>query len=340
MIKSVAIPLDRVRLQIVTNPKKKDMRELWRIYGGENKILLNGPFFDFSTYKAGVHLKMDGNVLCKPNYGEWGFAWNKNEPPVWTVLPTDGYSNYVTNTVVIPKDGQPRSQLTSHLDADGTKAKPRYTSRPAWGLKDSRFMIYVNSGAVSLWGLQNILVDSKWSNAIVGDGGGSTAYKDSNTEIYTSRKIPYWLLVEVIDNEPKGDKPMNGAKIRAYSLSKDGDKKLSKNFTVREFACSDGSDPVFISDDLVALLQKIRDHYAKAVNINSSYRTPAKNKAVGGATYSQHLYGTAADFHIKGVTPKQIAAYVETLIPNTGGIGIYDSFIHVDVRGQRARWNG
>ena len=53
-----------------------------------------------------------------------------------------------------------------------------------------------------------------------------------------------------------------------------------------------------LSHDLVEILQKIRDHFGKAVNINSAYRTPAKNKQVGGAAYSQHLYGMAADISI------------------------------------------
>lgn len=133
---------------------------------------------------------------------------------------------------------------------------------------------------------------------------------------------------------------MNGIKVRAYSKAKDGNKQLTKNFKVREFACSDGTDVIFISHDLVEILQKIRDHFGKPVNINSAYRTPNKNKQVGGAAYSQHLYGTAADISIKGVSPKTVAEYAETLLPKSGGIGIYGTFTHVDVRAVRSRWNG
>lgn len=129
-------------------------------------------------------------------------------------------------------------------------------------------------------------------------------------------------------------------KIYAYSKAKDGAKNVAANFKVKEFACNDGSDPIFIAPELVEILQKIRTHFGKAVNINSAYRTPTYNKKVGGATYSQHLYGTAADIRVTGVTPKNVAAYVETLIPNTGGIGIYSNFVHVDVREVKSRWNG
>ena len=128
--------------------------------------------------------------------------------------------------------------------------------------------------------------------------------------------------------------------IKAYSKAKDGNKKLSTNFKVKEFACTDGSDPIFIDSDLVNVLQKIRNHFGKSVTITSAYRTPTKNKAVGGQAYSQHLYGRAADIKVKGITPKKVAAYAETLLKNKGGIGIYSTFTHIDTRPTRSRWNG
>ena len=133
---------------------------------------------------------------------------------------------------------------------------------------------------------------------------------------------------------------MNGAEVRAYSKGKDGVKKITANFRVREFACSDGSDVIFVSGELAEVLQKIRTHFGRAVTINSGYRTPAHNRKVGGAAYSQHLYGTAADITVKGVKPRDVAAYAETLLPNTGGIGIYSTFTHIDVRKVKSRWNG
>lgn len=128
--------------------------------------------------------------------------------------------------------------------------------------------------------------------------------------------------------------------INSYSLAKDGTTYISKNFRVREFACKDGSDPVFIDDDLVGVLQQIRDHFGKAVTITSAFRTASHNKKVGGATYSQHCYGKAADIKVSGVAPSKVAEYVETLMPNTGGIGRYSTFTHVDVRSTKSRWNG
>lgn len=66
--------------------------------------------------------------------------------------------------------------------------------------------------------------------------------------------------------------------INAYSLAKDGTKKLSTDFKVREFRCKDGSDPIFIDSELVEVLQKIRTHFGKAVNINSAFRTASHGR--------------------------------------------------------------
>ena len=135
--------------------------------------------------------------------------------------------------------------------------------------------------------------------------------------------------------------------IQAYSLSKEGYKQLRPHFRVREFRCRDGSDPVFVDDELVALLQQIRQHFGTPLTITSGYRTPAHNKACGGAAYSQHLYGRAADFKIAGVGPDTVAAYAETLLPDRGGIGVYppktgraEGWVHIDTRPEKSRWRG
>lgn len=130
--------------------------------------------------------------------------------------------------------------------------------------------------------------------------------------------------------------------VEQYYKSKDGNKKLSTNFTVKEFACKDGSDYLLVNTALVALLQKVRDHFGKPITINSAYRNVAYNKKVGGASNSQHVLGYAADIVVKGVAPKEVATYVESIMPNSGGIGEYGGckgeFTHIDTRTKRSRW--
>lgn len=132
---------------------------------------------------------------------------------------------------------------------------------------------------------------------------------------------------------------MNGAVVHAYSKAKDGAVQLTANFKVREFACKDGSEALFVSTELAQVLQKIRSRFGRPVTINSAYRTAAHNSSEGGSPTSQHLYGLAADIVVQGVTPKEVARYAETVLGAKGGIGLYQWGVHVDVRAKRSRWD-
>ncbi|MEN9907138.1 MAG: hypothetical protein RLZZ540_279 [Bacteroidota bacterium] len=123
--------------------------------------------------------------------------------------------------------------------------------------------------------------------------------------------------------------------------------KLTENFNSKEFDCKDGAPvpAMFMSNckQVAENLQILRNHLGVPVTVTGSgYRTPAHNKKVGGAKFSQHLTASAADINAKGHTPKQLAAVIEELIAEgkmkQGGIGIYPNFVHYDIRGTKARW--
>ena len=133
--------------------------------------------------------------------------------------------------------------------------------------------------------------------------------------------------------------------IRQYSLARDGSRRLAPDFKVRELRCKDGTDTVMVDEVLTVVLQCIREHFGKAVTITSGYRTAAHNAAVGGAKFSQHLYGRAADIRVEGVSVEDVAAYAESLMPDWGGVGRYPvkagratGWVHVDTRQNKSRW--
>ena len=73
--------------------------------------------------------------------------------------------------------------------------------------------------------------------------------------------------------------------------------------------------------------------------INSAYRCPERNKQVGGADNSQHLYGKAADISLHTI-PLQIEEIKRIARPiGFTGVGLYNSFIHLDVRENFANWD-
>ncbi|MCP4438789.1 MAG: DUF882 domain-containing protein [Aureispira sp.] len=93
---------------------------------------------------------------------------------------------------------------------------------------------------------------------------------------------------------------------------------------------------------LMKQLDVIRGALGVAMNINSGYRSPEHNANVGGATNSQHKLGTASDISCS-IPPRKVHAVIAGLIDagqiSQGGLGLYNSFVHYDIRGSKARWN-
>lgn len=87
--------------------------------------------------------------------------------------------------------------------------------------------------------------------------------------------------------------------IAAYISKAGRDHKISPHFALKEMACKDGSDKVLYSTGLMSMLEKLRAYGGFTVHINSGYRSPSYNRKIGGASKSQHIYGTAADIIVK-----------------------------------------
>ena len=117
--------------------------------------------------------------------------------------------------------------------------------------------------------------------------------------------------------------------VKYYNYPADKDVQLSAHFKMGEFV--DPSDytsapfpsTVPIDSDLIDILEQVREHFGCTFcNINSGYRTPAADKAVGGSGSGPHTYGCAADayFYKNGqpVESRLIACYLQ----DTGAHGI------------------
>lgn len=90
---------------------------------------------------------------------------------------------------------------------------------------------------------------------------------------------------------------------------------------------------------LADYLEDVRELFGKrTVLINSGYRPPAVNHAVGGASNSQHLYGAAADIVVSGFAPHEVYKKLDRWHGDKGGLGDGSNFTHIDLRGYRARF--
>lgn len=132
----------------------------------------------------------------------------------------------------------------------------------------------------------------------------------------------------------KGAKSME---IKSYVVEKQGNEQITEHFKVKEFACKDGTPIVFVDYYLAAILEVARKKIDKPIIITSGYRTITHNQKVGGAKYSYHTRGMAADIKADGVTPKELAKVLNSIVPDSGGIIVYDSWVHFDTRNEKYR---
>lgn len=99
--------------------------------------------------------------------------------------------------------------------------------------------------------------------------------------------------------------------------------KLTENFSLAEMTKSETALRLDLPNDpepdhlenmkklAENVLQPVRDHYGRGVKVNSAYRHPDVNRAVGGSTTSDHCKGMAADIEIPGVPNAELAEWIK-----------------------------
>jgi len=152
---------------------------------------------------------------------------------------------------------------------------------------------------------------------------------------------------------------------------------VSPHFKLKQFLCKqNGEYPKYLvlKEKLLLKLELIlsevnaRGYRCNTFHVMSGYRTPYYNKAIGNVKYSRHIYGGAADIFIDenpkdemmddlnqdGKIDYKDAAVIYQITDKlygesfyqrfVGGLARYKKtvnhgpFVHVDVRGRRARW--
>lgn len=98
--------------------------------------------------------------------------------------------------------------------------------------------------------------------------------------------------------------------------------QISPHFTLQELIVSNAAQKLHLNNNPPPtvipnmqnlcnnVLEKVRVHFGKPVNILSCYRSSEVNEKVGGSSDSQHITGEAADFIVKGVSNKDVAEWI------------------------------
>ena len=118
--------------------------------------------------------------------------------------------------------------------------------------------------------------------------------------------------------------------------------RLSDHFTAHEAACP-CCGMLTVNRTLVGCLERLREMCGNVpVRVTSWCRCKAWNELVGGVPASQHTLGRAVDIVVQGMDPIEVAEIANRIGEfSHGGIGIYETFVHLDVRTTGpARWTG
>ena len=154
--------------------------------------------------------------------------------------------------------------------------------------------------------------------------GGTHGLEDrkAKTKTYFSQlSAPAGAAPKVV--APVAAKPAAAPAPVAAAVGKvSADMQLSEHFNLKEFTKSETAirkridntpGPAHASNlqkVCEKILEPVRRHYGKPVRINSGYRGPALNAAVGGSSKSQHCNGEAVDFEIDGLANPELAKWV------------------------------
>ena len=125
------------------------------------------------------------------------------------------------------------------------------------------------------------------------------------------------------------------------------EKKITENFTMEEFTRSETAEKLGIRNEpdsraklaivnlCAKLLQPLRDIYGNPIRINSGYRCPELNKAVGGVPNSMHQNGEASDLSIDGKARELLELIEENHLPFDQAI-LYrkQNFLHVSLKAE------
>lgn len=122
----------------------------------------------------------------------------------------------------------------------------------------------------------------------------------------------------------------------------------SPYFDRSEFACNCGCGQDTVDIDLFKILSGLRQYFGRPISINSGNRCYEYNEKVqkeanpnyvSGSSKSQHVLSKAADIVVKGVSPDEVADYLEKKYKGLYGIGRYNTFTHIDSRSSMSRWD-
>ena len=161
-----SIPLSKIeKIELYQNLSRLSMATIKARTGAD--YIINGSIYSFRTFKPFGNVKINGQIIYSPGYGEYGFAWNTGEDISYEKLPSNK-RNYLGCCGMLL--GGIKQVLHYNSDMGGVR------QRSAIGLKDGNLVLYACNGVHSKTpeSLQSYALKQGWKSGLMLDGGGST----------------------------------------------------------------------------------------------------------------------------------------------------------------------
>jgi len=157
--------------------------------------VLNAGFFNRTTFEPVSWLVIDGNVISKDGYNDFGFALGDSCGPEMTSDKTE------THIYLVPilKDGK---RLNRDLTPD--VARPAARSAVGW-YPNGRILLWCDKAVMDRRHLQDILLSYGISDALMCDGGGSVQGDFPDGIVESDRLVPTYLLFWAEGYEKEND---------------------------------------------------------------------------------------------------------------------------------------
>lgn len=193
------IPLSNIRrIAILTG----EGRSLSQVKGSADYIL-NGGFYDMTTFKPTGHLKADGKVLGTSGWNCWGFLWDTGPDIRMDVVPDKGGKNYISGVELIT----PAGKLSYSKDVGGSRG------RTAIGLSGDSLILYCSGDgtkdASTPEKLKEELAAYGAVSALMLDGGGSSQCDFQGQKINSSRRVQNYIAVWLNPDEEKEEETVS-----------------------------------------------------------------------------------------------------------------------------------
>lgn len=330
----IQIESSPVKLRVVSDTLFKERPALSSQLANDEKVFVkNGTEFDLQSYlpAAGNHVKIAlANKFLGPNNRNTWYAYQPDvqisgstiklkvvSDTLFKLRPVLSYQLSAAEKIFVKNGTQ--FELTESQLAEGNHVRVVLANTGLGDLNYKEWYAYA----------PDIVVEGNQPNNTPHQGGGATPQPaPTPTPPVTSKPTGAFRLPGFNSTFYLSEPIVPNGNFTWAEATKDGSRiPVNRNVTYGIIR-------------IARVMEEVRARLGdRPISINSWYRDPNSNRAVGGALYSRHMSGDAIDFVVTGLHSYTVYDQLNIWWGGRGGLASSSIFTHIDARGYYARWS-